>query len=88
MTFVYWVFEDTYRFEFPHNSGWVGVSEDPRSRWYSVRAIKKVPKARLVILYEGTREESRRREHQLRPYSCRAEDSTNPGRTRPAVYRS
>ena len=39
MSFVYWVFEDTYRFEFPHNAGYVGVSEDPKSRWYRRRAI-------------------------------------------------
>ena len=28
MSFVYWVFEDTYCFSFPHNSGFVGISED------------------------------------------------------------
>lgn len=59
MSFVYWVFEDT--------SGYVGVSEDPKSRWRRMRAIKKRPKARLVILYEGTREECLKREYQLRP---------------------
>jgi len=67
VSFVYWVFEDTDCFSFPHNSGYVGVSEDPESRWRRMRAIKKVPKARLVILYEGTREECLRREHQLQP---------------------
>ena len=66
MSFVYWVFEDTDCFSFPHNSGYVGVSEDPKNRWYNVRRIKKTPKARLVILYEGTREECLRR-YQLRP---------------------
>ena len=67
MSFVYWVFEDTHRFVFPHNAGWVGVSEDPRSRWHNVRRTKKAPNASLVILYEGTREECLKRENQLRP---------------------
>ena len=67
MSFVYWVFEDKDRFVFPHNAGYVGVSEDPRQRWYNIRTSKKAPKAKLVILYEGTREECLRREHELRP---------------------
>ena len=67
MSFLYWVFEDTYCFVFPHNAGYVGVSEDPENRWRRMRAIKKAPKARLVILYEGTREECLKREYQLRP---------------------
>jgi hypothetical protein len=65
--FVYWVFEDKHCFRFPHNAGYVGVSEDPENRWRNVRVVKKAPKARLVILYEGTREECLRREYQLRP---------------------
>jgi hypothetical protein len=67
MSFTYWVFEDKDCFVFPHNAGWVGVSEDPRDRWHCVRASKKAPKARLVILYEDTREECLRREYELRP---------------------
>ena len=51
----------------PHNAGWVGVSEDPEARWYGIRTIKKAPKASLVILYEGTREECLKKEYQLRP---------------------
>ena len=61
MSFTYGVFEDTDHFVFPHNACYVGVSEDPKQRWYSVRTIKKAPKAKLVILYEGTREECLRR---------------------------
>ena len=67
MSSVYWVFEDKDRFVFPHNAGYVGVSEDPKDRWRRVRAIKKAPKARLVVLYEGTREECLKRDHQWRP---------------------
>jgi hypothetical protein len=68
MSFVYWVFEDTDRFVFPHDSGYVGVSEDPEKRWREVRIAKKAPKARLVVLYEGTREECLRRERRWRPH--------------------
>lgn len=68
MSFVYWVFEDKDCFVFPHNTGCVGVSEDPEQRWRNVRTTKKAPpKARLVMLYEGTREQCLRREYQLRP---------------------
>ena len=31
MSFVYWVFEDKDCFVFPHNAGYVGVSEDPKA---------------------------------------------------------
>jgi hypothetical protein len=68
MSFVYWVFEDKDCFTFPHNAGYVGVSEDPTRRWHGLRTAKTAPKtAKLLILYEGTREECLRREYQLRP---------------------
>jgi hypothetical protein len=67
VSFTYWVFEDKDCFSFPHNAGYVGVSENPEDRWRRVRAIKEAPKARLVILHEGTREECLKREYQLRP---------------------
>ena len=35
MSFVYWVFEDKDCFVFPHNAGYVGVSEYPKNRWRS-----------------------------------------------------
>ena len=41
MSFVYWVFEDTHRFVFPHNAGYVGVSEDPKRRWRRCVPLKK-----------------------------------------------
>ena len=37
MTFVYWVFEDTDCFVFPHTAGYVGVSEDPVRRKMNIR---------------------------------------------------
>jgi hypothetical protein len=36
MSFTYWVFKDKDCFVFPHNVGYVGVSEDPKRRWSSV----------------------------------------------------
>lgn len=67
MSFLYWIYEDTYCFSLPHKHGYVGVSEDPNGRWRSVRFGKNKPKAELLILYEGAREECLRKERKLRP---------------------
>ena len=69
VSFVYWVYEDKDCFVFPHNSGYVGVSEDPKRRWYSLRTAKTVPKtAKLLILSEGLRDQCLARERLLRPH--------------------
>jgi hypothetical protein len=48
--------------------GYVGVSEDPISRWRALKTEGRVPKhAKLAVLFEGTREQCRRWERRLRP---------------------
>ena len=69
MSFVYWVYEDKDCFVFPHNSGYVGVSEAPENRWRQLRFTKAVPKmAKLLILSEGLRDQCLARERLLRPH--------------------
>jgi hypothetical protein len=66
MTFVYWVFDSTCSLE--TDSGYVGVSEDPRTRLINLRTARTVPcDAQQKILFEGTRKECLKRERELRP---------------------
>ena len=68
--FVYWIYEDMDRFDFPHDSGYVGVSENPKGRLRQLRYNKRVPSkwtTKLLILFEGERKQCLRRERRLRP---------------------
>ena len=86
MSFLYWVFEDTYCFSFPNNSGYVGISEDSEKRWPSVRAVKKAPEAKYLGMPEKrariTAMSAHRMEHCTWWYGRRTKDPwSTPTRT-------
>jgi len=66
MSFVYWIYDHTCGSEI--NFGYVGVSEKPTRRLFSLRSVGTVPRdAKQIILFEGTRPECLAREKKLRP---------------------
>jgi hypothetical protein len=66
MCFVYWIYDDTCRFDF--DSGYVGVSENPPFRLLTLRRLGAVPhNAKQRIIFEGTRAECFARRRRLRP---------------------
>ena len=68
MSFVYWVYEDKPG-NFPYNSGYVGVSENPKARWSHLRRTNVAPMTtKLLPLFEGERESCLILEQLLRPH--------------------
>jgi hypothetical protein len=85
MSFVYWAYDTTC--ENAVNSGYIGVSENPKQRFNSLRCARVIPpQAKSNILFEGTRKECLKLEKQLRPHTGIGWNKyTGGGATKPSI---
>lgn len=66
MTVVYWLYDETCND--PWNSGYVGVTSDPRMRFYRHKKSKRFPEdTQIKIIFEGSEQECLEQEKNYRP---------------------